>query len=71
MMLVVTPAAASALAHEGYDPAFGARPLKRVIQRRLEDPLALAVLQGVYHEGDTIGADAVEGVAAFSRGPRH
>jgi len=65
LVLDVTPAAAAALAHEGYDPAFGARPLKRVIQRRLEDPLALAVLQGLYHEGDTITVDAVEGVITF------
>ena len=71
LTLEVTPAAALALAHEGYDPTFGARPLKRVIQRRLEDPLALAVLQGVYGDGDTIVADAVDGVVAFSPGPRH
>jgi ATP-dependent Clp protease ATP-binding subunit ClpB len=65
LVLDVTPAAAAALAHEGYDPAYGARPLKRVIQRRLEDPLALAVLQGVYREGDTIAVDALEGVITF------
>jgi len=46
LALDLTPAAAHALAAEGFDPAYGARPLKRVIQRRLEDPLALAVLQG-------------------------
>ena len=62
LALDVTPAAATALAHEGYDPAYGARPLKRVIQRRLEDPIALAVLQGSYREGATIVVDAVEGV---------
>ena len=61
LALDVTPAAAAALAHEGFDPAFGARPLKRVIQRRLEDPVALAVLEGVYHDGDTITVDAPEG----------
>jgi ATP-dependent Clp protease ATP-binding subunit ClpB len=65
LTLDVTPAAASVLAHEGYDPAFGARPLKRVIQRRLEDPLALAVLQGVYREGDTISVDVVDGTLTF------
>ncbi len=54
LSLVVTPAAAAWLAHEGFDPEFGARPLKRVIQRRVEDPIALAVLQGRYHDGDTI-----------------
>jgi len=65
MVLDVTEAAASLLAHEGYDPEFGARPLKRVIQRRLEDPLALAVLEGVFKEGDTITVDAVEGVLSL------
>jgi ATP-dependent Clp protease ATP-binding subunit ClpB len=60
--LDVTPAAAAALAAEGYDPVYGARPLKRVIQRRLEDPLALAVLQGEFKDGDTISVDAVAGV---------
>jgi ATP-dependent Clp protease ATP-binding subunit ClpB len=67
MVLDVTPAAAAALAREGFDPAFGARPLKRVIQRRLEDPLALAVLKGEFHEGDTITADEVEGAITFRR----
>jgi ATP-dependent Clp protease ATP-binding subunit ClpB len=65
IVLHVTPGAASVLAHEGFDPAFGARPLKRVIQRRLEDPLALAVLQGVYREGDTITVDETQGVVTF------
>ena len=65
LVLDVSEAASSALASEGFDPAFGARPLKRVIQRRLEDPLALAVLQGVYKEGDTIVVDAVDGVVTF------
>src|ERR1700722_15050648 len=65
LVLDVTPEAAHALAVEGYDPAFGARPLKRVIQRRLEDPLALAVLEGVYKEGDTITVDAVDGTITF------
>jgi ATP-dependent Clp protease ATP-binding subunit ClpB len=65
IVLHVTPGAASVLAHEGFDPAFGARPLKRVIQRRLEDPLALAVLQGVYREGDTITVDEAQGVVTF------
>jgi ATP-dependent Clp protease ATP-binding subunit ClpB len=65
LVLDVTPQAAHALAAEGFDPAFGARPLKRVIQRRLEDPLALAVLEGAYKEGDTISVDAVDGVITF------
>ncbi len=65
IVLDVSPAAALALAAEGYDPAFGARPLKRVIQRRLEDPLALAVLQGVFKDGDTIHVDVVDGEITF------
>ncbi|MDE3107274.1 MAG: AAA family ATPase [Acidobacteriota bacterium] len=65
LVLDVTEAASRLLAAEGYDPAFGARPLKRVIQRRLEDPLALAVLQGVYKDGDTITVDVLDGVLTF------
>jgi len=65
MILVVTPPASAILAREGFDPDFGARPLKRVIQRRLEDPLALAVLQGVYKDGDTITVDELDGVITF------
>ncbi|MHB1905462.1 MAG: hypothetical protein ACYCRG_00950, partial [Acidimicrobiales bacterium] len=64
--LVVTDEARALLAAEGYDPDFGARPLKRVIQRRVEDPLALAVLEGVYAEGDTVTVGALEGVVTFS-----
>ncbi len=65
LSLEVTPGAAVALAHEGYDYDYGARPLKRVIQRRLEDPLALAVLEGVFKEGDTITVDELDGVLTF------
>ncbi|MBU6233167.1 MAG: AAA family ATPase [Acidobacteria bacterium] len=66
LTLHVTDAAAAFLAHEGFDPAFGARPLKRVLQRKVEDPLALAVLQGVYRDGDTITIDEVDGVLTFA-----
>ncbi|MFO7279891.1 MAG: AAA family ATPase [Thermoanaerobacterales bacterium] len=59
--LEVTDAAKSALATKGYDPAFGARPLKRVIQRELADPLALRILEGKVAEGDTVTVDAVDG----------
>ena len=65
LALDVTPAAAATLAHEGFDPAFGARPLKRVIQRRIEDPVALAVLEGVYRDGDTITVDVEGSVLTF------
>jgi ATP-dependent Clp protease ATP-binding subunit ClpB len=54
MSLHVDAAAASLLAREGFDPAFGARPLKRVIQREIGDTLALALLEGRYAEGDSI-----------------
>src|ERR1700716_671125 len=50
----LTPAAREILATEGYDPAFGARPLKRAIQRLLQNPLAVAVLKGRFTEGDHI-----------------
>jgi len=52
--LELTPAAVSALAAEGYDPQFGARPLKRVIQQRLENPLANRILAGEIREGQTV-----------------
>ena len=55
--LEVTPAAMSWLAHAGYDPAFGARPLKRVIQRELADRVALQILEGRVGEGDTVTVD--------------
>ena len=52
--LVVTDGAEALLAAKGYDPAFGARPLRRVIQRELGDQLALRLLEGKYAEGDTV-----------------
>jgi ATP-dependent Clp protease ATP-binding subunit ClpB len=54
------------LAADGYDPAYGARPLKRVIQRQLQDPLALAILEGKFGEGDTVHVDAVDGQLTFA-----
>jgi ATP-dependent Clp protease ATP-binding subunit ClpB len=59
--LDVTDGAKAALAHQGHDPAFGARPLKRVIQRELADKLAVQILDGKVAEGDTVTADAVDG----------
>jgi ATP-dependent Clp protease ATP-binding subunit ClpB len=55
MRLAVNDDCLDFLAKEGYDPAFGARPLKRVIQRRLQDPIARAILEGTLVEGDVIG----------------
>src|SRR5262249_40502886 len=57
LTLEVTPAARSLIATEGYDPVYGARPLKRAIQRLLQNPLAMAGLQGEYSEGDTVRVD--------------
>ena len=69
LRLEVTPAARKRLARDGYDPAYGARPLKRSIQRLLQNPLALAVLEGAYGEGDLIRADVAPGSEglAFTR----
>jgi ATP-dependent Clp protease ATP-binding subunit ClpB len=53
----ITPAAKQLIVAEGYDPVYGARPLKRAIQRLLQNPLALAVLEGEYQEGDEIRVD--------------
>ncbi|HWE56374.1 MAG TPA: ATP-dependent chaperone ClpB [Acidimicrobiales bacterium] len=59
--LVVTEEAESWLARKGYDPAFGARPLKRLIQREISDQLALALLEGRYSDGDVVTVDAPMG----------
>jgi len=55
--LEVSDKAKAHLAQAGYDPAFGARPLKRVIQHELQDPLSLAILSGQYRDGSTIHVD--------------
>ncbi|MCJ7692843.1 MAG: AAA family ATPase, partial [Sedimentisphaerales bacterium] len=58
IILQFTDNAAKQIMNEGYDPAFGARPLKRTIQQRLENPLATQLLSGKFTEGDTIKIDA-------------
>jgi ATP-dependent Clp protease ATP-binding subunit ClpA len=64
----LTPAARRLIVREGTDPAFGARPLKRTIQRLVENPLARALLKGEFSPGDTIqvDADGVSGTLVFS-----
>jgi ATP-dependent Clp protease ATP-binding subunit ClpB len=64
----LTPAARALIVREGTDPAFGARPLKRTIQRLVENPLARALLKGEFAPGDTIkvDADSVSGTLVFS-----
>jgi ATP-dependent Clp protease ATP-binding subunit ClpA len=63
--LQVTDAARSLLVANGYDPVYGARPLRRTVQRMLVDMLAESILQGTCSAGDTIVVDAVEGKLAM------
>ncbi len=65
LTLVVTDRARALVAEEGYDPAFGARPLKRVIQKRIQDPLALRLLEGEIRDGATVEVDAEDGAIVF------
>src|SRR6202012_1117852 len=65
--VVLTDAAKELLGDLGYDPAYGARPLRRVIQKQLVDRLALALLQGEFREGDTVEVDAVDGHLVFEK----
>jgi ATP-dependent Clp protease ATP-binding subunit ClpA len=65
--LEVTDSAKALLAREGYDPTFGARPLKRTIQRLVQDPLALKLLEREFAEGDTVVVDADGDRIAFRR----
>jgi ATP-dependent Clp protease ATP-binding subunit ClpB len=63
----LTDGARTLLGNLGYDPTYGARPLKRVIQKRLVDPLALAILEGRFVTGDTVKVDAAEGELVLER----
>ena len=63
--LQLTEDAKKHLAAEGYDPAFGARPLRRVIQQRIENPLATEILKGAFEEGAEITIDYVDGDFVF------
>jgi ATP-dependent Clp protease ATP-binding subunit ClpB len=65
--VTLTDAAHELLGDLGYDPAYGARPLRRVIQKQLTDRLALALLEGQYHTGDSIHVDATDGRLVFQR----
>ena len=65
--LELTRDAAEHLAEAGWDPAYGARPLKRAIQRLVENPLALRLLEGDFGEGDTIRVDVRDGALDFER----
>ncbi len=67
--LVATDRAVEALAREGHDPAFGARPLKRAIQREVQNPLALRILEGAFPAGSTIEVDYEKGAFTFVAKP--
>ncbi len=69
MSLKISDAALDFLSEVGYDPVFGARPLKRAIQRELETPIAKAILRGEFHDGDTIFVDIENERLAFKRLP--
>ncbi len=69
--LELTDAAKEALAEAGWDPAYGARPLKRAIQRLVENPLALRLLEGDFADGDTIRVDAEDGEIRFEKVVAH
>ena len=65
--LEFTEAAKDWLAEHGYDPSYGARPLKRVLQKEVADRLALELLEGQFQEGDTIVVDTVDGQIQFRK----
>jgi ATP-dependent Clp protease ATP-binding subunit ClpB len=69
IVIELTDAAKETLAEAGWDPAYGARPLKRAIQRLVENPLALRLLEGAFADGDTIRIDARDGEIVFENAP--
>ena len=62
----LTDAAASLVASEGWDPLYGARPLKRAIQREILNPLAQRILSGEIRDGSTVTVDAQDGAFTFA-----
>jgi ATP-dependent Clp protease ATP-binding subunit ClpB len=69
--LELTDEAKAVLAEAGWDPTYGARPLKRAIQRMVENPLALRLLESEFAAGDTVRVDAHEGELVFERAGAH
>jgi ATP-dependent Clp protease ATP-binding subunit ClpB len=63
----LTDAAKEHLAEAGWDPTYGARPLKRALQRLVENPLALRLLEGEFEEGDTVRVDVESGELVFEK----
>src|ERR671913_398430 len=70
LALEVTPEAKALIAAQGYDPVYGARPLKRVIQRLLQNPIALELLEGNFHDGDIIRVERDGDTLRFERAER-
>ena len=68
LTIAVSDSVKELIASKGFDPVFGARPVKRTIQRLIEDPLSMKILEGEFNEGDTIKADVSDGTIVFSRG---
>jgi len=69
--ITLTDEAKGLLASEGYDPAYGARPLKRLIQRKIQDPLATKLLEGEFKEEDSIVVDAYKGELKFEQAKKN
>jgi len=69
MAMDITDNAKARLAEAGYDPVYGARPLKRTIQRLIQDPLAVKILAGEFKEGDRVSVDVEDGELSFSHAP--
>ncbi|HYX76893.1 MAG TPA: hypothetical protein VE757_06935 [Gaiellaceae bacterium] len=67
LRLELTDAAKEVVAEAGWDPTYGARPLKRALQRLVENPLALRLLEGESAEGDTVRVDAKDGELVFEK----
>lgn len=70
LALELTDEAKELIAEAGWDPTYGARPLKRAIQRMVENPLALRLLEGEFEEGETIRVDVRDGELVFEKAPR-
>ena len=69
LTLEISDPAKEFLAQEGYDPAFGARPLKRALQREIIDPLAIRLLEGKFKPGDTVFVRMMDGVLDLALEP--
>jgi ATP-dependent Clp protease ATP-binding subunit ClpB len=67
MVLTLTDAARTQLSEAGFDPVYGARPLKRAIQQQIENPLAERILRGQFGPGDTIAVHVQDGQLVFEK----